>query len=239
VAERLKGEGVRVFAIGIGSPEGAPIPAEGGGFRRDSGGDIILSRLDETTLQQVALLTDGRYVRSVTGDLDLEQIYVEGIKATLEDREFEAIGASVGGSVPVAARSGTAGADDRRADSGAIAGAWQGARPRPSRRVAPAPARRRPRRAASAALAVGLSLWWRQRAGARERAGRSGRAPERRPEPLRPEVASAGRPRARRRRRRRHQSTSTPPKEAYEAGDFTQALNGFLDLEVERPRTPR
>ena len=52
-------------------------------------GNIVLSRLDEATLQKIALETGGRYVRSVTGDVDLEQIYIEGIKATLKDRELE------------------------------------------------------------------------------------------------------------------------------------------------------
>jgi len=48
----------------------------------------VLSRLDEPTLQKIALETGGRYVRSVTGDVDLEQIYSQGIKATLEDQEL-------------------------------------------------------------------------------------------------------------------------------------------------------
>ncbi len=88
-AEQAKLAGVRIFAIGIGRDEGAPIPAAGGGFRRDRRGEIILSRLDEATLQRIALTTGGRYVRSVTGDVDLEQIYAQGIKATLVDRELE------------------------------------------------------------------------------------------------------------------------------------------------------
>ncbi len=79
---------VRIFTIGIGRDEGAPIPAPGGGFRRDRSGEIILSRLDEPTLQKIALDTGGKYVRSVTGDVDLEQIYSQGIKATLEDQEL-------------------------------------------------------------------------------------------------------------------------------------------------------
>lgn len=79
---------VRIFTIGIGRDEGAPIPALGGGFRRDRSGEIILSRLDEPTLQKIALDTGGKYVRSVTGDVDLEQIYSQGIKATLEDQEL-------------------------------------------------------------------------------------------------------------------------------------------------------
>jgi len=44
-----------------------------------------LSKLDETALQKIALVTGGRYVRSVTGDVDLEAVYQQGIKASLED----------------------------------------------------------------------------------------------------------------------------------------------------------
>jgi len=87
-AQKAKVAGVRIFTIGIGRDEGAPIPDEGGGFRRDRRGEIVLSRLDEPTLQKIALETGGRYVRSVTGDVDLDQIYSQGIKATLEDQEL-------------------------------------------------------------------------------------------------------------------------------------------------------
>ena len=51
--------------------------------------ELVLSKLDEPTLQQVALTTGGRYVRSVTGDVDLEQIYLQGIKASTTDQELE------------------------------------------------------------------------------------------------------------------------------------------------------
>lgn len=87
-ADKAKIDGVRIFTIGIGRDEGAPIPAPGGGFRRDRRGEIVLSRLDEKTLQKIALETGGRYVRSVTGDVDLEQIYAQGIKAVLEDQDL-------------------------------------------------------------------------------------------------------------------------------------------------------
>ncbi len=87
-AEEAAEAGVRIFAIGIGRDEGAPIPEEGGGFRTDRQGEIVLSRLDEATLQRIVLTTGGRYVRSVTGDVDLEQIYAQGIKAQLEDQEL-------------------------------------------------------------------------------------------------------------------------------------------------------
>ncbi len=87
--EQVAAAEVRVFAIGIGQDSGAPIPRPGGGFRRDARGEMILSRLDEPTLQRLALETGGRYVRSVTGDLDLEEIYLEGIKATLAEADLE------------------------------------------------------------------------------------------------------------------------------------------------------
>lgn len=89
-AARAKSSGIRIFPIGIGRDEGAPIPAEGGGFRRDESGEIILSRLDEPTLQRIALDTGGRYVRSVTGDLDLEEVYFQGIKASIAEQELGA-----------------------------------------------------------------------------------------------------------------------------------------------------
>ena len=87
-AEFAKQENVRVFTIGIGRDEGAPIPDARGGFRKDRRGEMILSKLDEPTLQKIALNTGGRYVRSVTGDMDLNEIYIGGIKATLEDQEL-------------------------------------------------------------------------------------------------------------------------------------------------------
>lgn len=87
-AQLAQEQGVRIFAIGIGRDEGSPIPDPDGGFRRDETGEIVLSRLDEPTLQEMALATGGRYVRSVTGDVDLEQIYSLGVKATLEDQEL-------------------------------------------------------------------------------------------------------------------------------------------------------
>ncbi len=84
-AALAKEQGVRVYTIGIGREQGAPIPSDDGSFRRDARGELILSRLDEPTLQRIAVETGGAYVRSVTGDVDIEEIYRRGIKATLED----------------------------------------------------------------------------------------------------------------------------------------------------------
>lgn len=90
VTQKAKDMGVRVFIIGMGSEKGAPIPLkEGDGFKKDKNGDVVISRLHEESLQKLALATGGTYVRSVTGDLDLEQIYLKGIKQVLEEKELK------------------------------------------------------------------------------------------------------------------------------------------------------
>ncbi|MGA1863668.1 MAG: VWA domain-containing protein, partial [bacterium] len=87
-ASEAKQKGIKIFPIGIGKEGGAPIPLkDGSGFKKDRQGNLILSKLDEKTLQKIALETGGSYVRSVTGDLDLEKIYLEGIKR-LDQKEL-------------------------------------------------------------------------------------------------------------------------------------------------------
>ena len=76
--------GVTVFCIGVGSEQGAPLPDGQGGFRKDENGNIIMSKLDEATLRQAAALTGGVYVRSVSGDMDLEAIYTNEIRAKMQ-----------------------------------------------------------------------------------------------------------------------------------------------------------
>ncbi len=88
-AKEAKKEGIKIFAVGMGAPDGAPIPDPGGGFRKDEQGNVILSRLDETTLQKIALETGGTYVRAGAGGLDLEQLYWKDIKGRTSARELE------------------------------------------------------------------------------------------------------------------------------------------------------
>jgi Ca-activated chloride channel family protein len=83
-AESAAKAGIKIFAIGIGASDGAPIPGADGGFVKDSGGNIKLSKLDESTLKQMAAGTSGAYVRSVAGDMDLDVIYQRHIRGTME-----------------------------------------------------------------------------------------------------------------------------------------------------------
>lgn len=92
-AKKLSSQGIRVYAIGIGTPFGEPIPIKntGGrvsGHKRDDAGSVVMSRLDENTLQQIALETEGAYYRSTLGEEEIQAIYHD--IAELEKSEFEA-----------------------------------------------------------------------------------------------------------------------------------------------------
>jgi len=83
-AEKLKKDRIKLFCIGVGKSDGVPIPDPSGGFRKDASGNIIMTRLDETTLKSISTLTGGTYVRSVAGDMDLDVIYTKRIRGDME-----------------------------------------------------------------------------------------------------------------------------------------------------------
>ncbi|MDY6952572.1 MAG: VWA domain-containing protein, partial [Thermodesulfobacteriota bacterium] len=85
-AREAAAEGVKIFVFGIGETSGGPIPAGDGkgGFKQDKDGQLILSKLEEQGLRDMAAVTGGTYVRSVGGDLDLDILYFEGIKSRTE-----------------------------------------------------------------------------------------------------------------------------------------------------------
>jgi len=89
-AEAAKQAGIRIYTIGIGQDTGAPIPVleQGGGFKKDRSGNLVMSKINEAVLQKVALTTGGSYVRSVAGDIDLEKIYREGIREEIARDEL-------------------------------------------------------------------------------------------------------------------------------------------------------
>ena len=74
-AQKMAEAGIKIFCIGVGDLQGAPIPDQAGGFVKDRSGNIVLSRVDETGLKRIADVTGGIYVRSVAGDMDLDVIY--------------------------------------------------------------------------------------------------------------------------------------------------------------------
>ena len=75
-AERAAERGIRIFAIGIGSPEGAPIKI-GGELIKDEKGEIVVSRLNEQLLQDIAEKGNGGYLRATNAAFGLDEIVDE------------------------------------------------------------------------------------------------------------------------------------------------------------------
>jgi Ca-activated chloride channel homolog len=76
--------GVRIFTVGVGTPEGSLIPisnAEGGGtaFVKDSTGQVVKSKLDEKRLREIAESTGGFYLRLEDGPRTMKQLFAEGL----------------------------------------------------------------------------------------------------------------------------------------------------------------
>jgi Ca-activated chloride channel homolog len=82
-AKTAADEGVRIFTVGVGTPQGSliPITSENGetSFVKDSAGQVVKSKLDEKPLQEIAKATGGFYVHLENGPRTMQQIYNEGL----------------------------------------------------------------------------------------------------------------------------------------------------------------
>lgn len=81
-ANEAKKEGVIIYTIGIGTKKGEPIPVAGrsgkvSGYKKDKSGEVVMTKLDEETLQKIALITDGKYYHATAGEFELDKIYDE------------------------------------------------------------------------------------------------------------------------------------------------------------------
>jgi len=61
LGEQLKTKGIRVISLGVGTTQGSFIPDGSGGFVKDDRGAVVLSRLNASTLQDLAQTTGGAY----------------------------------------------------------------------------------------------------------------------------------------------------------------------------------
>ncbi len=80
--------GIRVFTIGVGSPEGKPIPVNGE-LLKDKEGNIVVTRLDESVLREIAEAGSGAYVRAGNSEFGLQPI-VDSIKK-MDEEEFSSM----------------------------------------------------------------------------------------------------------------------------------------------------
>ncbi len=94
-AEAAVQKNITIYTIGMGLPEGAPIPVFSGdvqtGYRKDQDGQTIMSKLDETLLQRIASVGKGMYVRATTSETGLTKIFddISKIeKSEIEEKQF-------------------------------------------------------------------------------------------------------------------------------------------------------
>jgi Ca-activated chloride channel family protein len=90
-AEAAAAKGILLYTVGMGSPTGAPIPVYNASgrqtdFKRDRMGNVVVSKLDEASLEKIALLGKGKYFRGTTSQDELDAIYRD-VNA-LQKREF-------------------------------------------------------------------------------------------------------------------------------------------------------
>ena len=77
-AQAAAKEGVRIFTIGLGTQDGSTLPTASlsgeKGFRKYRGGEVVLSKLDEGLLRQIAQETGGAYYRASRSEAEVQQI---------------------------------------------------------------------------------------------------------------------------------------------------------------------
>ncbi len=80
-AQRATEKGVTIHTIGMGSPDGAPIPkyrnGQQIGYKKDREGKTVISKLDETTLVNTAEAGSGIYTRATSARVGLQAVLEE------------------------------------------------------------------------------------------------------------------------------------------------------------------
>jgi Ca-activated chloride channel family protein len=81
-AQEAADDDVLIYTIGFGTDEGEPIPelnefGEVTGYKVDQSGQVVLSKLDEPTLQEIAKTGQGRYYRASADGRELDALLNE------------------------------------------------------------------------------------------------------------------------------------------------------------------
>lgn len=89
-AEKARQRGIRIYLVGMATAAGGKIPLpRQQGFLRDEDGREVVSKLDGSSLERIAELSDGAYLSIESSAFPLDEIYLKRI-SKLEGRELEA-----------------------------------------------------------------------------------------------------------------------------------------------------
>src|SRR5882724_2704662 len=82
-AKEAADAGVRIFTVGVGTPQGSliPVTSDDGqtAFVKDSAGQVVKSKLDDKRLREIAQATGGFYVHLESGPHTMQQVQNEGL----------------------------------------------------------------------------------------------------------------------------------------------------------------
>jgi Ca-activated chloride channel family protein len=74
-AQEMAKQGIMICTVGIGSPEGSPIPDPGTGeTKKDAAGNVVISKLNEEELKAIAQTTHGEYVHLDNTDVAANEL---------------------------------------------------------------------------------------------------------------------------------------------------------------------
>lgn len=88
-AKAAQKKGIRVFVLGVGSPNGAPVPDGNGGYMKDNTGQEVMSALNEAMCRQIAQAGGGAYIHVDNSNVAQNQLNAELIK--LQKGEMESV----------------------------------------------------------------------------------------------------------------------------------------------------
>src|SRR5690606_4363481 len=77
--QKARDEGLSIFTVGVGTPEGAPVPVfdqygNPNGHQKDAKGAVVISRLNESVLKMVSQDAGGKYIRGQQHEGDIKAL---------------------------------------------------------------------------------------------------------------------------------------------------------------------
>ena len=101
-AKEAKEQGMRVYVLGVGSPNGAPIPTGDGDYLKDNSGQTVMTGLNEQMCREIAQAGGGAYIHVENNsnaqeqlDSELDKLAKKEIESTIYsdyDEQFQAVG---------------------------------------------------------------------------------------------------------------------------------------------------
>lgn len=90
-AEEAKKAGLKILTIGVGTTKGGPIPLKRNGvvesFQRDRQNEVVVTKLNESSLQEIAKITEGKYINGKNTKEVVD--FVKNALENIEKTEFE------------------------------------------------------------------------------------------------------------------------------------------------------